>query len=51
MKRITLLILLFLCWVLPTKVSAQLYACRDSVKNTYDFWLYVPKDYNPKVCE
>lgn len=51
MKRITLLILLSLCWVLPLRVSAQLYACRDSVKNTYDFWLYVPRDYNPAVCE
>ena len=32
-------------------LSAQLYACRDSIKNCYDFWLYVPKDYNPAVCE
>ena len=32
-------------------LSAQLYACRDSIKNCYDFWLYVPKDYNPSICE
>ena len=51
MKRITLYLLATLFCLLPVTVRAQLYACRDSVKNTYDFWLYVPSDYNPKVYE
>lgn len=47
MRKILILIFLFL----PMMLSAQLYACRDSIKDCYDFWLYVPKDYNPAVCE
>lgn len=48
MRKILIFILLFF---IPMMVSAQLYACRDSIKDCYDFWLYVPKDYNPAVCE
>jgi predicted esterase/LysM repeat protein len=48
MKKALLIIIICL---LPMALSAQLYACRDSVKDSYDFWLYVPKDYNPSVCE
>lgn len=42
MKRLLILIILA---ILPSIVSAQVYAMRDSVKNGYDFWLYVPSDY------
>ena len=48
MRKALLAILICLS---PLMLSAQLYACRDSIKNNYDFWLYVPKDYNPSVCE
>ena len=48
MKKALLFIIICL---FPMALSAQLYACRDSVKDSYDFWLYVPKDYNPSVCE
>jgi len=48
MRKALLFILLSL---LPMMLSAQLYACRDSIESCYDFWLYVPKDYNPAVCE
>lgn len=51
MKKITRIILFTLLLILPMMGSAQLIACRDSIKNTYDFWLYVPSDYNPAVCE
>lgn len=44
------LILFCLC-LLPLFASAQLIACRDSVPNAYDFWLYVPEDYNDTVPE
>lgn len=44
-----ILILIFI--LIPMMLSAQLIACRDSIKNCYDFWLYIPKDYNPSVCE
>lgn len=40
MKRSLLITLLLL---LPAVCSAQLYAMRDSVPNSYNFWLYVPK--------
>lgn len=30
-------------------VWAQLFACRDVIKDGYDFWLYVPEDYNVAV--
>ena len=51
MKQFTRIILIILLCTFPLLASAQLTACRDSIKNSYDFWLYVPKDYNPKVCE
>lgn len=41
MKRI----LLFLIGLLPLCCSAQIIACRDSIKDGYDFWLYLPDDY------
>lgn len=43
MKR---LIPLLILTILPSIASAQVYAMRDSVKNGYDFWLYVPTDYS-----
>ena len=42
-------ILLFCLY--PILASAQLYACRDSIKNGYDFWLYVPDDYRADTAE
>lgn len=47
MRKILILILL----LIPTILPAQLIACRDSIKDCYDFWLYVPKNYNAAVCE
>ena len=44
MKRSLLLALLLL---LPAVCSAQLYAMRDSVPDSYNFWLYVPKCTTP----
>ena len=38
-----LLVLLVCLW--PLLVRAQLIACRDSIKDGYDFWLYLPDDY------
>ena len=38
-----LLVLLVCLWPLLSK--AQLVACRDSIKDGYDFWLYLPDDY------
>ena len=32
--------------IVPHIASAQVYAMRDSVKNGYDFWLYVPSNYS-----
>ena len=43
MKRLIPLLILI---ILPSIASAQVYAMRDSVKNGYDFWLYVPSEYN-----
>ena len=43
MKRLIPLLILV---ILPSIASAQVYAMRDSVKNGYDFWLYVPSEYN-----
>lgn len=38
--------ILLLSFVLvPMLTSAQMYAMRDSVSNGYDFWLYVPNNY------
>lgn len=42
MRRL-IIFLLFVVMFLPESASAQLYAMRDSVKDTYDFWLYVPQ--------
>lgn len=42
-KKCTLIILCFL----PLLASAQLIAHHGCVKDGYDFWLYVPEDYNP----
>lgn len=47
MKRI---LMIWLC-LMPLFASAQLMACRDSLKDGYDFWLYIPDDYNPAVRE
>ncbi len=45
-----ILFILALC-LYPIFASAQLYACRDSIKNGYDFWLYVPEDYRADTAE
>lgn len=42
MRRVVLLLMMA---IMPTMLSAQMYAMRDSVKNGYDFWLYVPEGY------
>ena len=47
MRKALALILL----LTPMVLSAQLIACRDSIKDCYDFWFYIPKDYNAAVCE
>lgn len=44
------LIFCFLC-LLPMFASAQLIACRDSIQDGYNFWLYVPEDYNDTVMD
>ena len=44
------LLLIGLC-LLPLLASAQLIACRDSIKDGYNFWLYVPEDYNDTVAD
>ena len=44
------LLILCLC-LMPMLVSAQLIACRDSIKDGYDFWLYVPEDYNDTIAD
>ena len=48
MKRVLLLTLLL---VAPVVCSAQLYAMRDSVQNGYNFWLYLPDDYEDRRQE
>ena len=50
MKRI-IIILSLLVFAMPTFSFAQLIACRDSIPNGYDFWLYLPDDYNDTVRE
>ena len=42
MKRF---LILFLC-LLPLLVSGQIMACRNVIKDGYDFWLYLPEDYD-----
>ena len=39
------LLFIFLC-MLPLLASAQLLKCRGFIKDGYDFWLYVPDDYD-----
>ena len=48
MKKI-IVILGLLVSILPTTAFGQLIACRDSIKDGYDFWLYLPDDYNDTV--
>ena len=43
--------LVFLICLLPLCAFAQLVACRDSVMDGYDFWLYLPDDYNPMKAD
>ena len=43
MKKALFLIFTILA---PLFMRAQLIACRDSIKDGYDFWLYVPEDYD-----
>lgn len=45
------LILLLLSFIIPMTASAQLIACRDSIKGGYNFWIYIPDDYDPELCE
>lgn len=47
MKKI---LFIFLC-LFPMLASAQLIACRDSIKDGYNFWLYVPEEYNDTVAD
>lgn len=46
MRKISIIILLSFVLLFPLKSLAQLIACRDSVKNGYEFWLYVPEGYD-----
>lgn len=48
MRKLLLLSLLVLA---PAICSAQLYAMRDSVQNGYNFWLYLPDDYEDRRPE
>ena len=50
MKKL-IIILSLLVLVLPARSFGQLIACRDSIPNGYDFWLYLPDDYNDTVRE
>ena len=50
MKKI-IIILGLLVSILPTNTFGQLIACRDSIKDGYDFWLYLPDDYNDTIPE
>ena len=49
MRKTAILFLLTL--LLPMMASAQLIACRDSIKGGYNFWIYIPDDYDPELCE
>ena len=44
------LVFCLLC-LMPMFASAQLIACRDSIQDGYNFWLYVPEDYNDTVAD
>ena len=50
MKK-ALIILSLLACLIPASSFGQLIACRDSIKDGYDFWLYLPDDYNDTVAE
>ena len=41
--------LMILMCLMPLMASAQLIANRNCIKDGYDFWLYVPDDYDPSV--
>ena len=45
MKK-TLIILSLLLFTLTSNTFAQLIACRDSIDNGYNFWLYLPENYD-----
>lgn len=49
MRKTRFILLLLL--LMPMMASAQLIACRDSIKDGYDFWIYIPDDYDPELCE
>ena len=46
MKKKITIILISLAVLFPMRSLAQLIACRDSVPNGYNFWLYLPDDYD-----
>ncbi len=41
-----ILIIRFLFFVLRSSSYGQLIACRDSIEDGYDFWLYLPEKYD-----
>ncbi len=44
------LLIILLC-LLPFLSSAQMIACRDSIKNGYNFWVYLPEHYADDTVE
>ena len=48
MKKLLLLSFVIL---IPLFSRAQFIACRDSIKNGYDFWLYLPADYDSALYQ
>ena len=50
MKKAFIILSLLAC-LIPANSFGQLIACRDSIKDGYDFWLYLPDDYNDTVPE
>lgn len=51
MKKKAFIILVLLACLIPAGSFGQLIACRDSIKDGYNFWLYLPDDYNDTVPE
>jgi len=51
MKKKAFIILVLLACFVPSSSFGQLIACRDSIKDGYNFWLYLPDDYNDTVPE
>ena len=45
MKKLLFLILMLLALPLTSRAQ-QLMACRGFVEDCYDFWLYLPENYN-----